>query len=78
MAPDGVQKSMIAINSQFPGPLIEANWGDWIEITVTNSITGPEEGTSLHWHGLLQNGSPWYDGVPGGKYQTYSGVLTEN
>lgn len=24
----------------------------------------PDEGTSLHWHGLLQNGTPWFDGVP--------------
>lgn len=33
-------------------------------MTVTNSITGPEEGTTLHWHGLLQKETPWYDGVP--------------
>jgi hypothetical protein len=29
--PDGFQKDVIAINGQTPGPLIEANWGDWIE-----------------------------------------------
>ena len=29
-----------------------------------NGITGPEEGTALHWHGLLQTDSPWEDGVP--------------
>lgn len=33
-------------------------------VEVTNNITGPEEGTSLHWHGMLQTGTPWYDGVP--------------
>ena len=52
------------INGQIPGPTIEANWGDDIQVTVTNKITGPEEGTSLHWHGLLQNKTPWFDGVP--------------
>lgn len=52
------------INGQFPGPAIEANWGDTIQVTVHNQITGPEEGTSLHWHGLLQKATPWYDGVP--------------
>lgn len=32
LAPDGyLKKSGILINGQFPGPLIEANWGDWIE-----------------------------------------------
>lgn len=58
---------MIAINNQFPGPLIEANWGDWIEVSVTNSIKEPADGTAIHWHGLLQHETPWYDGVPGGK-----------
>ena len=63
-APDGVNKSVIMINGQIPGPTIEANWGDTVQVTVTNNITGPEEGTSLHWHGLLQKETPWFDGVP--------------
>jgi FtsP/CotA-like multicopper oxidase with cupredoxin domain len=50
-APDGVQKPMILVNDQFPGPSIEANWGDMIQVTVTNEITGPDEGTQIHWHG---------------------------
>jgi FtsP/CotA-like multicopper oxidase with cupredoxin domain len=57
-----VVKNGITINGQFPGPLIEANWGDWIEVKVTNQLT--DEGTSIHWHGILQKGTPWYDGVP--------------
>ncbi|RAL64146.1 hypothetical protein DID88_002039 [Monilinia fructigena] len=28
-------------------------------------VNGPEEGTALHWHGLLQKTSQWFDGVPG-------------
>ncbi len=28
-APDGVQQPMIVVNGQYPGPLLEANWGDW-------------------------------------------------
>ncbi|KAF2149087.1 multicopper oxidase [Myriangium duriaei CBS 260.36] len=63
IAPDGVQVPGMLINGQFPGPLIEANWGDWISVTVTNNLT--DEGTSLHWHGFLQKGTPYYDGVPG-------------
>lgn len=46
------------------GPLLEANWGDTFEITINNQITGPEEGTSFHWHGLFQHGTPWFDGIP--------------
>lgn len=49
------------MNNQFPGPLIEANWGDYIEITVHNDLEN--EGTSIHWHGFLQTATPWYDGV---------------
>lgn len=30
LSPDGYQQSMILVNGAFPGPLIEANWGDWI------------------------------------------------
>ncbi|MCJ1307056.1 hypothetical protein MMC25_000702 [Agyrium rufum] len=63
-APDGVNRSVILVNGQFPAPPIEANWGDTFQITVHNKITGPEEGTSLHWHGILQKGHPWMDGVP--------------
>jgi hypothetical protein len=62
IAPDGVIKNSLLINGQFPGPLIEANWGDWIEVKVTNALT--DEGTSIHWHGILQMGTPWFDGVP--------------
>lgn len=64
-SPDGYSKPVLIINGQFPGPLIEANWGDTIQVTVNNAITGPEEGTALHWHGILQKTSQWMDGVPG-------------
>ncbi|KFX92691.1 hypothetical protein V490_05242 [Pseudogymnoascus sp. VKM F-3557] len=64
LAPDGVEKNSLLINGQFPGPTIEANWGDTFQITVTNNITSPEEGTALHWHGLHQDQTPWFDGIP--------------
>lgn len=32
--------------------------GDTIQVTVKNDIVDPEEGTSIHWHGLLQKNSP--------------------
>lgn len=60
-----MERSSLLVNGGFPGPTIEANWGDTIQVTVTNSITGPEEGTALHWHGLRQVGTPYEDGVPG-------------
>lgn len=65
IAPDGYQKNVILINDQFPGPLVEANWGDWIEVTVHNNIDSVDEGTAIHWHGMIQQGTPFMDGVPG-------------
>ncbi|KAI9863911.1 MAG: hypothetical protein M1813_003563 [Trichoglossum hirsutum] len=62
IAPDGVQRNALLINGQFPGPAIQANWGDFIQVTVTNKLT--DQGTSLHWHGFLQKETPYYDGVP--------------
>ena len=32
-------------------------------MNVHNQIFGPEEPTSIHWHGLNQPGTPWWDGV---------------
>ena len=63
IAPDGVNRSSLLVNNQFPGPMIEANWGDYIQVTVHNKIDGPSEGTSLHWHGIPQKDTPWYDGT---------------
>ncbi|KAG5796941.1 hypothetical protein H9Q69_003986 [Fusarium xylarioides] len=63
IAPDGYELSTILVNGQFPAPLIEANWGDTIQVTVHNDLD--DEGVSLHWHGILQKGMPWEDGVPG-------------
>ena len=61
--PDGYNNTCVLINEQFPGPLLEANWGDWIEVKITNEVEN--EGTAIHWHGLLQKETPYMDGVPG-------------
>jgi FtsP/CotA-like multicopper oxidase with cupredoxin domain len=53
---------MLVINGQFPGPLIRVNRGDRLLINVTNELS---EATTLHWHGLYQNGTNWMDGVSG-------------
>jgi len=53
---------MLVINGQFPGPLIRANQGDRLLINVTNQIANA---TTMHWHGLYQNGTNWMDGSSG-------------
>jgi hypothetical protein len=42
---------------------IEADWGDEIEVTVTNHLES--NGTGVHWHGLRQLGSNEMDGTNG-------------
>ena len=60
--PDGVYRSMILVNNQFPGPLVEANEGDTIVVHVDNQAMNA---TSIHWHGIFQNGTPYMDGTVG-------------
>lgn len=50
-------------NNSFPGPLIEACWGDQVLINVTNYLT--YNGTSIHWHGIRQFQTMHMDGVNG-------------
>ena len=54
-----------AINQQYADILqaIVADWGDNLEITVTNNLQ--HNGTGLHWHGLRMWGSNEQDGVNG-------------
>ncbi|KAI8243845.1 oxidoreductase [Colletotrichum sp. SAR 10_96] len=64
IAPDGYERQVLLVNGAYPGPTIEANWGDWIQVTVHNNIENNPEGTSLHWHGFRQQNTQWEDGVP--------------
>ncbi|KAK2749597.1 hypothetical protein FQN57_005819 [Myotisia sp. PD_48] len=48
---------------KYPGPWIQACWGDEIEITVKNRLQ--YNGTAIHWHGIRQFENLLMDGVPG-------------
>uniref|UniRef100_A0A060T897 ARAD1D05148p n=1 Tax=Blastobotrys adeninivorans TaxID=409370 RepID=A0A060T897_BLAAD len=61
-APDGIEKDLILVNGQFPGPTIQAKIGDTISVTVHNKLN---ESTSIHWHGIHQNGTNFMDGAVG-------------
>jgi FtsP/CotA-like multicopper oxidase with cupredoxin domain len=60
--PDGVFRPMLSINGQFPGPMIECNEGDTLVIEVDNQSVNA---TSLHFHGIFQNGTNFMDGTTG-------------
>lgn len=62
--PDGMAvRPVIGVNNQWPFPVINATKGDQIVAKVTNGLGN--ETTSVHWHGLYQNGTNYMDGPPG-------------
>jgi FtsP/CotA-like multicopper oxidase with cupredoxin domain len=63
----------LAYGSAIPGPLIRANVGDELAVTVANRLDHP---TSLHWHGIaLRNDmdgvTPATPNIDGGRDFTY-------
>ncbi|KAK7966615.1 uncharacterized protein PG986_000892 [Apiospora aurea] len=64
LRPDGIEKTKGKyFNGTYPGPVIEACWGDQLVIHVTNKLA--DNGTTIHWHGIRQLGTNEMDGVNG-------------
>lgn len=59
---DGVERGVLSVNRMIPGPSIQVCEGDKVVIDVSNKMEGME--LTIHWHGVLQKGSQYYDGVP--------------
>ncbi|MCO5602694.1 hypothetical protein L7F22_056830 [Adiantum nelumboides] len=51
-SPDCVEKLIISINGQYPGPTIRVREGDTIKVELENLM--PTEGVVIHWHGIHQ------------------------
>ncbi|BBZ41581.1 multicopper oxidase family protein [Mycobacterium conspicuum] len=69
----GITARTFAYGSTVPGPLIRANIGDEIAITVQNRLSDP---TSVHWHGIaLRNDmdgvEPATPNIPAGRDFTF-------
>ncbi|ESO98873.1 hypothetical protein LOTGIDRAFT_158826 [Lottia gigantea] len=60
---DGISRPVLVANRMLPGPGIHVCLGDIIIVKVTNKLAGAE-GTTIHWHGVIQHGSQFMDGVP--------------
>ncbi|KAF9461173.1 laccase [Collybia nuda] len=72
ISPDGFTRSGVlaggaANTAAFPGPLIKGSKGDSFQLNVINGLTDSSmlRSTSIHWHGLFQEGSGWADGPVG-------------
>lgn len=62
--PDGAMaRPVMGINGQWPLPHITATVGDRVIVNVKNNLGN--QSTSLHFHGLYQNGTAEMDGVAG-------------
>ena len=60
---DGLKsRPVITCNDQFPWPDITVNKGDRVQVYLTNGMNNTN--TSMHFHGLFQNGTASMDGVP--------------
>ncbi|KAJ7018391.1 yellow laccase [Mycena alexandri] len=62
---DGFSRSAVLAGGTFPGTPILANKGDRMSINVVDSLTDPTvlRSTSIHWHGVFQDGTSWADGT---------------
>ncbi|KAH6820276.1 SKU5 similar 18 [Perilla frutescens var. hirtella] len=58
--PLGVEKKVIVINDQFPGPLLKATTNDVVNINIHNNISEP---FLMTWNGLHMRKNSWQDGV---------------
>ncbi|KAG1804681.1 multicopper oxidase-domain-containing protein, partial [Suillus subaureus] len=65
IAPDGFERAATVVNEWFPGPLIAAQKGDNFAIEVVNELKDESmfKSTSVHWHGIFQNGTNYADGT---------------
>jgi laccase len=76
------EKTILAVNGQFPGPTIYARKGDVVVVNVYNQGS---KNITLHWHGVDQPRNPWSDGpeyitqcpIKPGANLTYRIIFTE-
>ncbi|KAJ5723883.1 hypothetical protein N7488_001918 [Penicillium malachiteum] len=54
--PDGLhERKVLGVNGQWPLPIIEVEKGDRLVVNMHNGLG--DKNSSIHWHGLYQNGT---------------------
>jgi iron transport multicopper oxidase len=62
--PDGAfERTVMGINGVWPPPVMFANKGDQVVVNLYNDLKNMS--TSLHFHGIFQNGTTDMDGAAG-------------
>lgn len=83
--PDGLaDRKVVGINGQWPLPVIEVDKGDRLIVNMYNGLG--DKSTSIHFHGMFQNGTNDMDGaamvtqcpIPPGSSFTYNFTVNEH
>ncbi|CAI7635678.1 unnamed protein product [Penicillium pancosmium] len=83
--PDGLhERKVVGINGQWPLPVIEVDKGDRLIVNMFNGLG--DKHTSIHWHGMFQNGTNNMDGpsmvtqcpIAPGSSMTYNFTVPQN
>ena len=60
-SPDCVERPVVTINDDFPGPTIRVKVGEEVRVKVNNNL--PSDAITIHWHGQEQRENVWHDGI---------------
>ncbi|CAK7265115.1 ferroxidase fet3 [Sporothrix epigloea] len=83
--PDGLaDRKVIGVNGEWPLPIINVDKGDRLIVKMYNGLG--DKSTSIHWHGMFQNGTNEMDGasmftqcpIPPGSSFTYNFTINQN
>jgi iron transport multicopper oxidase len=83
--PDGLQeRKVVGVNGQWPLPVINVDKGDQLVVKMHNDLG--DKSTSIHFHGMFQNGTNEMDGpamvtqcpVPPGSSITYNFTVNQS
>lgn len=82
--PDSLaERKVIGINGAWPLPTIEVDKGDQLVVNVVNNL---DRDSSIHFHGMFQNGTNYMDGpsmvtqcpIPPGSSYVYNFTINQN
>ncbi|KAL2443877.1 Iron transport multicopper oxidase fetC [Exophiala dermatitidis] len=77
------ERKVIGVNGSWPLPVIDVDKGDRLVVNVLNSL---DRDSSIHFHGMFQNGTNYMDGpsmvtqcpIPPGSSFTYNFTVNQN
>lgn len=59
---DGVNRMVKVVNGSVPGPPLVVYEGQMVTVHISNMMLS--DSTTIHFHGLHQKATPYFDGMP--------------